>query len=184
MLRIKFKKKPYWIELSYGVKVKVRPLDTQIYFEAKVFMSKKILDLKDSKNELLFDDEKKLALIDRALTCGLAKAGIIDWYGLVGEDAKKDLKFSPENLDEVFNQFWFLAETFRNKYTDVSELLEKEKKDLGLAFTGTSGTGRTSVEVANKIISPAQGEKGGKTGSTAPTRKANSKRLKGGRHGK
>lgn len=35
MLKLKVNKEPYWLELGYGVKVKVKPCNSAVFYEAK-----------------------------------------------------------------------------------------------------------------------------------------------------
>ena len=41
MLKLKIQKEPYWLNLGSGVKVKVKPCTSAIFYEAKAFMNGK-----------------------------------------------------------------------------------------------------------------------------------------------
>ncbi len=45
MLRLKINKEPYWLELGYGVKVKVKPCTSAVFYEAKAYMNSKLAEL-------------------------------------------------------------------------------------------------------------------------------------------
>ena len=45
MLKLKINKEPYWLELGYGVKVKVKPCTSAVFYEAKAYMNAKLADL-------------------------------------------------------------------------------------------------------------------------------------------
>lgn len=86
MLKLKINKDPYWLELGYGVKVKVKPCNSAVFYEAKAYMNAK------------FEADE-----DRAAPLAESK------------------------IDELFSNFWAVAENFRNQYCGLQELLEAEK---------------------------------------------------------
>ena len=45
MLKLKIQKEPYWLELGYGVKVKVKPCTSAVFYEAKAYMNSKLAEL-------------------------------------------------------------------------------------------------------------------------------------------
>ena len=53
MLKLKIQKEPYWLELGYGVKVKVKPCTSSVFYEAKAHMNRQLAELaktyKDNK---------------------------------------------------------------------------------------------------------------------------------------
>ena len=42
MLKLKIQKEPYWLEIGYGVKVKVKPCTSTVFYQAKAYMNDKI----------------------------------------------------------------------------------------------------------------------------------------------
>lgn len=42
MLKLKFKNEPYWLDLGMGVRVKVKPCTSSVFYEAKAFMNSKV----------------------------------------------------------------------------------------------------------------------------------------------
>ena len=81
MLRLKINKEPYWIDLGYGVKVKVRPCTSTVFYEAKAYMNSKLAELakvyQTNKaagvaNELDIENPvKREAIADKYLLIGL-----------------------------------------------------------------------------------------------------------------
>lgn len=70
MLKLKFKNEPYWLDLGMGVRVKVKPCTSSVFYEAKAYMNSKVADMakriKDvrengAKDENLPDLEDKRA---------------------------------------------------------------------------------------------------------------------------
>ena len=88
MLKLKINKEPYWLELGYGVKVKVKPCNSAVFYEAKAYMNAKLADLakeyranKAAGLSVVEDVEnpiKREALADRYLLIGLGVAGILE----------------------------------------------------------------------------------------------------------
>src|SRR5574344_1775744 len=139
MLKLKIPKELYWLDLGYGVKIKVRPCTSAIFYEAKAYMNAKIAEVASLHKAIksvgqvdnnLPDIEnpiKREAFADNQLLIGLAIAGIIEWDG-VFEAQNDDLApLSEEKIAELFSNFWVVAENFRNQYCGIQELLETEK---------------------------------------------------------
>lgn len=42
MLKLKFKNEPYWLDLGMGVRVKVKPCTSSVFYEAKAYMNSKV----------------------------------------------------------------------------------------------------------------------------------------------
>lgn len=45
MLKLKFKNEPYWLDLGMGVRVKVKPCTSSVFYEAKAYMNSKVADM-------------------------------------------------------------------------------------------------------------------------------------------
>ena len=151
MLRLKVNKEPYWLELGYGVKVKVKPCTSAVFYEAKAYMNAKLADLakeykanKAAGLSVVEDVEnpiKREALADRYLLIGLGVAGILEWQGIQEADSNAIAPLTEAKIDELFSNFWAVAENFRNQYCGLQELLEAEKNASTPEPNGTSVTG-------------------------------------------
>ena len=151
MLKLKINKEPYWLELGYGVKVKVKPCNSAVFYEAKAYMNAKLADFaKEYKANKaaglpVFEDVenpiKREALADRYLLIGLGVAGILEWNGVFEADEDKTAPLTESKIDELFSNFWVVAENFRNQYCGLRELFDAEKNDYSSALNGTSATG-------------------------------------------
>ena len=151
MLKLKINKEPYWLELGYGVKVKVKPCTSAVFYEAKAYMNAKLADLakeyKANKDAGLAVDEdienpvKREALADKFLLIGLGTAGILEWQGIQEADDDKDAPLTEAKIDELFSNFWVVAENFRNQYCGLRELLDAEKNDYTPEQNGILATG-------------------------------------------
>ena len=101
MLKLKFKNEPYWLELGMGVRVKVKPCTSSVFYEAKAFMNSKVADvaarvkdarengIKDNTLPDLENQTKREAFADQQLILGLALAGIIEWDGILEAETDK-----------------------------------------------------------------------------------------------
>ena len=150
MLKLKINKEPYWLDIGYGVKVKVKPCTSAVFYEAKAYMNAKLADLakeykanKDAGLAVSEDIEnpvKREALADKFLLIGLGIAGILEWQGIQEADSDAIAPLTETKIDELFSNFWVVAENFRNQYCGLRELLDAEKNDYSSALSGTSET--------------------------------------------
>ena len=151
MLRLKIQKEPYWLELGYGVKVKVKPCTSAVFYEAKAYMNSKLAELakeykanKDAGLDVSEDIEnpvKREALADKFLLVGLGVAGILEWDGVMEADEDKPAPLTESKIDELFSNFWAVAENFRHQYCGLQEILAAEKNASTPEPNGTLETG-------------------------------------------
>ena len=155
MLKLKINKETYWLELGYGVKVKVKPCTSAVFYEAKAYMNAKLADLakeyKANKDAGLAVSEdiknpvKREALADKFLLIGLGIAGILEWDGIQEANTEEKAPLTEAKIDELFSNFWVIAENFRNQYCGLRELLDAEKNDFTPEPSGTSVTGEVTA---------------------------------------
>lgn len=155
MLKLKIQKEPYWLELGYGVKVKVKPCTSAVFYEAKAFMNNRVSEtaklyksnkengINDPSIPNLEDISKREAFADQNLILGLALAGIIEWDGVLEAESDEKAPLTPEKIEELFSNFWVVAENFRQQYCGIQEILETEKKRLYVRSKWHFGDGRT-----------------------------------------
>lgn len=142
MLRLKVNKEPYWLELGYGVRVKVKPCTSAVFYEAKAYMNSKLAELAKVyqankaagiTNDTAVDIEnpvKREALADKFLLIGLGIAGILEWDGVMEAEEDKPAPLTESKIDELFSNFWAVAENFRHQYCGLLEILATEKTPL------------------------------------------------------
>lgn len=151
MLRLKIQTDPYWLELGYGVKIKVKPCTSAVFYEAKAYMNSKLAELakeykanKDAGLDVSEDIEnpvKREALADKFLLVGLGVAGILEWDGVMEADEDKPAPLTESKIDELFSNFWAVAENFRHQYCGLQEILAAEKNASTPEPNGTLETG-------------------------------------------
>ncbi len=158
MIRLKIYKEPYWLELGYGVKVKVKPCTSAVFYEAKAYMNAKLAGLakeykanKAAGLSVVEDVEnpiKREALADRYLLIGLGVAGILEWNGVFEADEDRAAPLTESKIDELFSNFWAVAENFRHQYCGLQEVLAAEKNASTPEPNGTSATGEAIATAA------------------------------------
>lgn len=171
MLKLNIQTEPYWLELGLGVRVKVRPCTSPIFYAARAFMNKRLTEIGEeyrkrkeigaSVDDLPQVDNAEIreALAEEYLARGLARAAIVDWEGILEADGDATAPVSSEKIDELMTGFWSIAASFSQQYTGVRELIEAEKKDLSAAQNGTSGTARNTAKPAPKNVRTARTRK-------------------------
>ena len=171
MLKLNIKTEPYWLELGLGVRVKVRPCTSPIFYAARAFMNKRLTEIGEEyrkRKEIgaSVDDlpqvdnvEIREALAEEYLARGLARTAIVDWEGILEADGDAKAPVTPEKIDELMTGFWSIAASFSQQYTGVRELIEAEKKDLSAGQSGTSGTALNTANPAPKNARTARTRK-------------------------
>ena len=81
---------------------------------------------------------------------GLALAGIVVRDGVLEAESDEKAPLTPERIEELFSNFWLIAENFRQQYCGVQEIIETEKNVSTPAPSGTSVTGETTAKDAEK----------------------------------
>lgn len=168
MIRLKINKEPYWLELGYGVKVKVKPCTSAVFYEAKAYMNSKLTELakiyQTQKTAGIALDTaadienpvKREAMADKFLLIGLGIAGILEWNGVMEADVDKAAPLTESKIDELFSNFWAVAENFRHQYCGLQEVLAAEKNASTPEPNGTLETGEVTATVAEKIKTSAR----------------------------
>ena len=167
MLKLKIQKEPYWLELGYGVKVKVKPCTSAVFYEAKAYMNSKLAELAKvyqvNKAAGIVSDTasdvenpvKREAMADKFLLIGLGIAGILEWNGVMEADEDKAAPLTESKIEELFSNFWVVAENFRHQYCGLLEVLAAEKNASTSALNGTSAMGEPIVTGAEKAKASA-----------------------------
>lgn len=94
---------------------------------AKTYKANKEAGIEDGTAESIENPVKREALADRFLLIGLGIAGILEWDGVMEADENKSAPLTENKIDELFSNFWAVAENFRSQYCGLWEVLEAEK---------------------------------------------------------
>ncbi len=113
MIRLDLKREPYWLDLPYDVRVRVRPATTAFVMAARV------QTLRDAQ------EDDSVASRSALLLKNLAVLAIMEWEGVGDADGKP----SDVTLDAVkaFMDLWPMANAFEQQYLTPALLLEQEK---------------------------------------------------------
>ncbi|WP_019223971.1 hypothetical protein [Bartonella rattaustraliani] len=143
MLKLSLPTEPYWLDVGFDVRIKVRPCTSAIFYQARAFMNQKLQSLGEAyraqkdvgvaQSDLpnLEESNVREALAEQYLTLGLARAGIIEWEGICEADSDVPASVTSQKIEELFAAYWVIAETFRQQYTGLREMLESEKTPTG-----------------------------------------------------
>ena len=71
-------------------------------------------------------------------------------------DVDKPAPLTENKIDELFSNFWAVAENFRHQYCGLQEVLEAEKNASTPAPNGTLETGEITATVAEKSKTSAR----------------------------
>ncbi len=106
--------------------------------------------LKDNTLPDLDSPTKREAYADQQLILGLALAGIIEWDGVLEAESDEKAPLTPEKVEELFTNFWLVAENFRQQYCGIQEILAAEKNASTPEPSGTLVTGEVTAKDADK----------------------------------
>lgn len=111
MIKLNLKREDYWLDLGYGVRVKVHPASTALVMAARVSALKVESDDAGTRSAALI---KKLAVL-----------AIAKWEG-VGDEKSNLVKVTDQGVEALMD-LWPLADAFERLYLSPTLLLEQEK---------------------------------------------------------
>lgn len=118
MIRLGLKSEPYWLDLLPGVRIKVRPFGTALFFAAQSAMVR--VDTKGETASEVIDALRGVAFIK-----ALARLSILEWEGVA--DAKGEpAPVSPDAVDALM-EIWQAAAAFERIYARPISEIEPEK---------------------------------------------------------
>lgn len=146
MLKLDLSNKERWLDLGHGVKVKVKPMTTQLMLEAQSARA----TVSDDADESVADTTVNFA-------AAVARQAITDWSG-VGNEAGKAVPVSPEGIDALMRVFPIFT-AFQKQYINVGMSLVMEKNGSAPSLTGTTAAARTTARPAKKPVKSAPRKK-------------------------
>ena len=171
MIRLALPKEPYWIELSYGVRLLVRPLTTAEYTAAQFRGTRQIKELLESKAEIEEAGGKVTDLPDMSnadamagvsqlvFAQALAQSAIVEWEGVADKEGEP-AEVNEETVQDLM-QLHRIAEDFVVEYTKMHEQVIAEGNGSGSAASGTSATDPSTATDAEETASPAAAQSPG-----------------------
>ena len=118
MIRLGLKAEPYWLDLLPGVRLKVRPFGTALFFAAQSAMVR--VDTEGETASEVIDALRGVAFIK-----ALARLSIIEWEG-IADDKGAPAPVTPEAV-EALMEIWQAAAAFERIYARPITEIEAEK---------------------------------------------------------
>lgn len=138
MIRLNIPREPYWLDLGFGVRVRVRPLTTSIMATTRAGAWRKVRDLTQrqiddrevgadtSHMPDLTDPDVRSGVAEEMVTCELARWAIIEWDGVYAAEGDDVAEINEETVGDLMRAFPSVAERFLNRYTNHVDKLETE----------------------------------------------------------
>jgi len=143
MLKLDLKNEPEWLDLGYGVRVRLTPLTTAMMVAAR--SDPAIAALPEEAS-----DEESALVFAKAL----ARNAIMNWEG-VGDVDGHNIPVSNEAIDALLD-VWPLFEAFQTKYVAKGLILDQEKNVSPPLPTGSSAGAGTIAAPAKASAKPAR----------------------------
>ncbi|MDD3183408.1 MAG: hypothetical protein PHD48_11490 [Alphaproteobacteria bacterium] len=113
MIKLNLKREDYWLDLGYGVRLKVRPASTALIMGARVAALKEATETTDT-------GQRSAALIKE-----LALLAVLEWEG-VGYSEDNPAEVTSETIAALMD-LWPIADAFERLYLGPTLILEQEK---------------------------------------------------------
>lgn len=143
MLKLNLHKDPFWLELTAGVRVYVKPLTTVLMNMAQSQVVQQIRQQRDL--ELNASNDLRSGLAEALLVKSLAQLAILEWQGVMDQDGTATAPINKQTISDLMD-IWFIAQDFWKQYTASLELLEAEGNASGHVPSGTTEAALITVE--------------------------------------
>ena len=145
MITLKLPTEPYWIDLTDGVRLHVRPCDTKMVVSARAASSSAVRDALEAIASIeriggsvagidLSDQDDIAGISQFAYVKTLARLAIRDWEGVV-DDNGDPLPVTQENVEALMNHP-DIADLFIDRYTAPFDERRVEGKGSGTSPDG------------------------------------------------
>jgi len=137
MIRLALPTEPQWLELPYGVRVRVRPLSSVLMETARQIVAAEMRELRSSMTRLR---EAGVEMVDAPnledanvshaealvrLAKSLARVAVLEWDGVLAADGTVEA-LSPASLNRLMD-VPSVCSSFFERYTSTLDVLEAEK---------------------------------------------------------
>jgi len=137
MIRLALPTEPQWLELPYGVRVRVRPLSSVLMETARQIVAAEMRELRSSMTRLR---EAGVEMVDAPnlddanvshaeslvrLAKSLARVAVLEWDGVLAADGTVEA-LSPASLNRLMDVPSVIS-SFFERYTSTLDVLEAEK---------------------------------------------------------
>ena len=149
--RLDLPREPYWLDLPFDVRIKVRPLDAALFAAATKLAAESLNQTRPDFARAIAAGESAQAVSDgvwaATLTTALAQLAILDWTGVV-DDEHGPCPPEPSFIDHVFQRNWMVALEFHRLYALQAEGIIAEGEGCAPAPNGSSAGAPTIAAVA------------------------------------
>jgi hypothetical protein len=166
MLRLGLPREPRWLDLGYGVRLRVRPFNAAVLAAARSEAHALGRALRDNRAALLLagldpanlpdlEDEHVLAGVAETLLVKiLARHVVDDWQGVLAADGSAAAPLNDATLGELLD-IPAMAGAFLRQATEPFAALVAEGNGSGAAPSGTSAAAPDTAKGAGNTGSPA-----------------------------
>lgn len=149
--RIDLPRQPYWLDLPFGVRIKVRPLDVALFSAATRMAAETLSETKPGFARAIAEGESAKAVSDgvwaATLTTAVAELAILDWTGVIDEENGPCLP-DRQAIHQIFDRNWMVALEFHRLYVLQAEGLVAEGEGCAPAPNGSSAGAPSTAEPA------------------------------------
>lgn len=157
MFKLTTKRDPYWLELPFGVRVKMKPFCTSTINAVQYGATRQVRKLKvefeelkavgkKSSSSVNFEDKDQVEdLINNMIMKGYATASIIEWENV--EDPNKEgslAECTPKNIEYLVEEPKIGQALWDHIQKDLSALFDEGN----FSSPGASGTSQTGLDTA------------------------------------
>jgi glycerol-3-phosphate O-acyltransferase len=137
MIRLALPTEPQWLDLPYGVRVRVRPLSSVLMETARQIVAAEMRELRvsmtrlrDAGVEMVDPPNLEDANVSHAealvrLAKALARVAVLEWEGVLSADGATEA-LSPASLNRLMD-VPSVCSSFFERYTSTLDVLEAEK---------------------------------------------------------
>ena len=172
MIRLNLPTEPYWLELGYGVRVKVRPPSTAIAAAVRAAAARRVDALRQDLAERkrsgvpldglpdLDDPDVREGHLQLVTAQSYARAAIVDWEGVLAAEGDAPAAVTPQAVDDLM-RIYALAVAFVSLYLQPIDVLAAEGNASRPAPNGTSAAAPDTASSAETATPPAAAESAG-----------------------
>ena len=147
MLKLTQPNEPFWLDLPYGVRLKLRPLTTAL-MNAALHRAKQIAATWREDESIPTSHE---GYLNAALVTGLAQCAILEWEGVVDESSNP-LAVNDDHIAQLMD-IWLIADQFWQSYWAKMEAWEAEGNASAPSVAGTMAAAGAIAKTAKQKTS-------------------------------
>lgn len=152
MIRLNLPHEPYWLDLPFGVRLHVRPIDTALDAAARFAAVEVLRGDADTETDPAAR-ARRLGRAKAALATSCAQAAILSWEGVLDADGAGPAPVTPETVARLM-AVPVIAEAFVTAWYEPLERLAAEGENCGAAPDGITAAAPTTAGDAEPMATP------------------------------